>query len=208
MLEYSPKTDVLKSRTRQRRANMSLFLTRHGECEGNAQNIYVGHIDSPLTQRGKDQALQVAHIVKGKSIERIVSSTLERARETAQIIADELGLEVETDPRLMEYDPGELTGTEIRPEIGWREFTSAGGCEDPKHFAARAVSALREYGVLPGNTLFVAHSGISRLINTLVADLPPEQFEDNPTLENGEVMEFSLDDFAGYKVDPDNSSIQ
>lgn len=178
---------------------MALYLMRHGECEGNAQNIYVGQMDSPLTERGRQQAQSAADAVVALRIDRIVSSTLSRAKDTAAIIAEKIGAPVLFDGRVMEFNPGKLTGQKIDPEVTWESFTSALEHEDPKVFKERILACLKHYRDEPGDTLFVAHSGVSRLLNTILHGLPPEMFESMPTLENGELMTIDTNRLFGLK---------
>lgn len=166
---------------------------RHGECDGNVRNIYVGQSESPLTDNGRRQARTAAEKLAEFHIDRIVSSTLSRALDTAAIVAEVLGVSVVADSRLMEFDPGMLTGQPIDPKITWDKFTAALNHEDPTKFMERVVDCVKQYSSEPGNTLFVAHSGVSRLLNTISAGLPPAQFEAMPTLENGEIMTIDVD---------------
>ncbi len=69
--------------------SLRLIIIRHGESEGNAQNLFRGQMDFPLTQRGVEQAKSLAEeLSKRFEIKTIYSSPLQRARETAKIIAE------------------------------------------------------------------------------------------------------------------------
>jgi broad specificity phosphatase PhoE len=73
-----------------------LYLVRHGATEANERVPYIlqgSGIDLPLSPRGHDQAAALARFFSGRSIDRVYSSTLLRARETARAIADALGHE-------------------------------------------------------------------------------------------------------------------
>ncbi len=88
-----------------------LYLTRHTETDGNRANIIQGTDDSfVLNETGKAQAVTAAEKLKRFNIEKIVSSDLTRAKQTAEIIKDILNVTVEYDPRLREYDFGRLNG--------------------------------------------------------------------------------------------------
>ena len=86
-----------------------LHLARHGETEDNAQKVFQGQRGSGLNARGRAQAARLASRV-APSIDVIVSSDLERARETAAIVAAAAKLEVVVDPALREVDVGAWTG--------------------------------------------------------------------------------------------------
>jgi probable phosphoglycerate mutase len=100
-----------------------LLLVRHGQTPWNAAGRWQGHADPGLSERGRDQAAELAAALR-RELEggwaRIVASDLRRARETAGILADSLGLAVETDIRLRELDVGAWTGL-TRSEIEARD---------------------------------------------------------------------------------------
>lgn len=88
----------------------TFLLARHGESEANKNGTVAGHEDSPLTEKGIEQANEFATILKSKNISKIISSDLSRSKDTAEIIARELGLTVEVWKELREIDYGELVG--------------------------------------------------------------------------------------------------
>ncbi|HIX79504.1 MAG TPA: histidine phosphatase family protein, partial [Candidatus Corynebacterium faecipullorum] len=87
-----------------------LLLMRHGQTTYNATGRMQGHLDTELSGVGYSQARAAADLLEGKGITAIVSSDLIRARETAEIIARGLGLEVAVDKRLRETHLGEWQG--------------------------------------------------------------------------------------------------
>jgi broad specificity phosphatase PhoE len=90
-----------------------ITLLRHGESEGNAGGYYQGQAEGfPLTERGREQVWSLAVYWQsvGVTFDTCIASPLIRARETAEIIADILGLEVEIDPTWMERDNGKFAG--------------------------------------------------------------------------------------------------
>lgn len=88
----------------------NIFLCRHGETEFNLKKIVQGHIDTDLTPKGIIQARLVAEKLKDFNIQKIYSSDLKRAYQTATIIADILNLDVEIDKRIREMHFGEYEG--------------------------------------------------------------------------------------------------
>jgi probable phosphoglycerate mutase len=79
-----------------------ILLLRHGETLWNTENRLQGHLDSKLTQRGKQQARQNGFILR-KHVNRnlrFISSPLGRCRQSAILVAQELGY----DPKLIEYE--------------------------------------------------------------------------------------------------------
>jgi probable phosphoglycerate mutase len=99
-----------------------LILVRHGESTGNADGLLLGRIDSPLTDRGLDQARSLAETVAGAT--RLISSPLQRARATAEALGT--GLPIEIDERWIEVDYGEYDGQKLGdiPSDVWRKWRS------------------------------------------------------------------------------------
>lgn len=68
-----------------------IYLVRHGESEANTKKRFSGITDVELTERGALQAVKAGKKLKDKTIHNIFSSPLKRAKNTAEIIADEIG---------------------------------------------------------------------------------------------------------------------
>ena len=103
-----------------------LAVIRHGQAEGNTSHRFIGWSDVRLDDLGRRQAELLAPRLARFGVDRIVSSGIPRAVETARPLADRLGLDVEIDDRFREIDNGEWTGllpTEI--EQGWPEMWHA-----------------------------------------------------------------------------------
>jgi probable phosphoglycerate mutase len=124
-----------------------LYFVRHGESQANVDQVFAGiKRPAPLTRIGRQQArLAGQGILDMKiGIDQIVSSPLARARETAEIIADSLGLDpagISFDARLIQYDVGALTG-ESTQEVTPAQPIGAMGAEYPVAFQARVLEAL------------------------------------------------------------------
>ena len=86
---------------------IKLYLVRHGETEGNVQQWYQGSTDVPLNDRGRAQANCLSQFWKDVHIDSIYSSTLSRAKETAEIIAAPHNLPVTAYKELEEANFGE-----------------------------------------------------------------------------------------------------
>lgn len=132
---------------------MRLLLIRHGESTGNADGRLQGHLDSPLSERGRWEGERLAERLESYSLDALYSSTLGRARGTAEIVAARLGLELEERSFLMERDVGALAGLtrdEIRerfPESVRVRLEDPGevdvdGYERDAEFSERAVGGL------------------------------------------------------------------
>jgi broad specificity phosphatase PhoE len=95
----------------------NLILIRHGETEWNVIGRYQGQADPPLNSRGLEQSIQVAHSLQdGTRVDLLITSPLNRAAQTAQQIAEVMGLPLYEEPRLMEIHQGDWQ-TRLRAEI-------------------------------------------------------------------------------------------
>lgn len=95
-----------------------LYVTRHGETTWNAQGLVCGRADVPLTEKGQMQAQKLAEKVVDLPvpITKIIHSPLQRARDTAQAVADRLSLPLTVDERLVEMDFGDYDGLPSKDE--------------------------------------------------------------------------------------------
>ena len=94
-----------------------VVLWRHGQTDLNVQQRIQGAQDFPLNDVGRAQAARVAHEVAAMSPDRIISSPLSRASDTAQQVVELVGIPMEWDGRLRERNYGEwegLTRTQIQ----------------------------------------------------------------------------------------------
>lgn len=86
------------------------LLIRHGETAWNTEGRWQGQSDVPLNEHGREQAAELARTLSGVGITAVHSSDLSRASETAELLAQSLGLTVQYDPRLREIHQGEWQG--------------------------------------------------------------------------------------------------
>ncbi|HZY96352.1 MAG TPA: histidine phosphatase family protein [Candidatus Cybelea sp.] len=98
---------------------MELILIRHGPTEWNALERFQGRSDIPLSPAGLVDAHAIAAALRNERIDRIYSSDLVRALDTARIIGDASGTEIIADPRLREFDFGRWEG------LTWHEIVAA-----------------------------------------------------------------------------------
>ncbi len=89
---------------------MKLVLVRHGETDSNKNGIIMGHLPTPLNELGREQATVLARELRSKGIQKIYSSDLVRAKETAEIISAELNLPVTYSYNFREHTIGDLDG--------------------------------------------------------------------------------------------------
>jgi len=166
-------------------AGNRVLLWRHGQTDWNMVNRFQGHSDIPLNDVGRYQVRHAAEILAGMNPTQIISSDLGRAKETAQALADLVGLTVSTHEGLRETNGGMWegkTGKENREEdfqnfIRWidGEDNPAGTTgEKRSEVAARAVAVINQ--ALNGKTdqlLIVAtHGGTARCVLGDLLQLP------------------------------------
>jgi uncharacterized phosphatase len=171
-----------------------LVLVRHGQTDWNLQRRIQGSSDIPLNETGRRQAREAAKLLAREHWDAIVSSPLVRARETAEIIAAELGLgEVEIVAALQERNYGAaegLTGAESEE----RYHGSVPGRESSEAVIERVHPALvalaHEH---PGKAvLIVSHGGV---IGTLVRDATDHAWpEPGQLIPNGSHHRFAYQD--------------
>lgn len=154
----------------QRRSHL-LWVIRHGESTWNAigrMQRDVAH--PPLTARGTTQAYAAGYTLRGRQIDRIVSSDAVRARQTADAMATVLGVETAVDSRLRER--------------GWRP---PGSLEDPTE---RVRSALLDLAAMDGSTAVVTHGDIvCAILDILQArDSTTRQWRTGTDVPNGVIV--------------------
>jgi len=143
---------------------------RHGQTDWNLEGRYQGQSDVPLNQNGLAQARSLIEALNGQSFAAVYSSDLVRARQTAEYIADHLGLTVQIEPRLREINQGEWEGVlvdDIRARYAeiWSQRTvdpanvRPPGGETVREVATRVYATLDDITRLfpNGQVLIVSH---------------------------------------------------
>jgi broad specificity phosphatase PhoE len=154
-----------------------LLLVRHGQSTYNVEGRLPGQLPGiPLTDEGRRQAHRAAVALSALPLSAIITSPLERAAETAEIIARGWGLTVRTDPRLMDTNVERWAGQKIdevaRNDPAWKRYVAnpdepPEGAESFSSVQARAVAAAREALADPNNgeyIVLVAHGDVVKLI--------------------------------------------
>ncbi len=172
----------------QDRRPTRLVLIRHGETDWNVEGRYQGQADPPLNARGVAQAQELARRLQGVGLDLLYSSPLRRARQTAEIIAQALGIPLYLEPRLKEIAQGEwetLLVTEIQeryPELFQRWETEPWSVQIPggetlAQVQERVYQAVDEILARhPGKTIgLVAHRLPIALLKVRYQGLDPAQ---------------------------------
>jgi broad specificity phosphatase PhoE len=155
-----------------------LALVRHGQSTWNAVGRWQGQADPPLSPLGEEQAAEAAERLRDTGVTGVVTSDLERARRTGEVVADALRLgPIGVCPDLGEYDVGEWSGL-TKPEIeerwpgqqqAWFQgaLTTTPGGEGRANFDRRVMEAVLAVaaGAVPGSVLVVVtHGGVIRAL--------------------------------------------
>jgi broad specificity phosphatase PhoE len=162
-----------------------LIVVRHGESEGNAGGFVQGRLDFGLTDLGRAQAQATARRLATMKVDRLITSPLVRAAQTAAYFAEALHLEAVPEPALMEYDMGEasgLTGPQIRerfPHVvaAYQEGRrpSFPGEEGRDTFHARVNAVLDSLSTSGDTVVAVSHGGVVSALCYSVVGLDPHR---------------------------------
>lgn len=162
----------------------TITFLRHGESVGNMENRFQGHADFPLTETGRLQARALGERwrAEGRTFERVYSSPLARARETAEIICAALDAPPpELDPEWMEINNGLLAGLSDeeanqnvpRPNFmtPYTRFGRTGESRWEVYLrAGRNIQHILD--LPPGSYLVTAHGGILNMTMYAILGIP------------------------------------
>ncbi len=170
-----------------------LYLTRHGETIWNREERLQGRSNSNLTDRGREQAKELAVRLQDKPLSILISSPSERALSTAQIVNQYHHLPVVQDEHFLEMDLGEWEGqlkTKIdlmdqeRARVFWEEphLYIANSGEDFYQVRERVLPRLKR--IMQENPdeeiLLVTHAVVLKTIMTYFENRPLEKLWDGP----------------------------
>jgi broad specificity phosphatase PhoE len=177
---------------------MRIHFAHHGESEANLLHEHSNRgFKHPLTAQGRTQAVALAEALEGTRVERIYSSPLMRAVQTAEILSEALGVPYETLDALREYDCGILEGRS--DEDVWRlhravhddwihsghwERRIEGGesyLEIRDRFVPFIEHLIETYQDTPASIVLVGHTGLYRCMLPLVLANADFDFVDKHT---------------------------
>jgi broad specificity phosphatase PhoE len=171
---------------------LRIFLIRHGQSEANKEHIIQGHMESPLSDLGRDQAKTVGKkLLDSKTtFDAIYSSDLIRAKETAKIITKKLGIKKITfDKRLREFNLGDYEGKNSQKltederaflNSCWKDYSiRIPNGETVNEFISRVKSIFDEIVASAkedSTILIVGHGGtLYHILNSLLKVYPQEE---------------------------------
>jgi broad specificity phosphatase PhoE len=191
----------------------TILLARHGETDWNREGRFQGHADPPLNRTGRDQAVELSVALMAEDLAAVYSSPLQRALETAEIVAASRELEPVIVAALQEVDVGSwsgLTRTEVEqrfPEQYARWLDYGQGWEDGEMYdemGKRVVAALLELAAAHDGerVLAVTHGGPIRAAFAFAAGTSHAEARRNgPQVGNVFVAEFAVEDGALRRLD-------
>lgn len=179
----------------------TLLLVRHGESVANLEDRFAGHWDAALTPRGHAQAEKTAeYIAEHYRIDAIYNSSLRRARETAQHLADRLGMPLRPHDGIREIYAGAWEGEKFEkieadyPEdfFTWINDVGNACCTNGETVAAladRVSAALTEIAAAnDGKTLaVVTHATPIRVMQCRWQGFPLAAMQEIPWVSNASV---------------------
>lgn len=193
---------------------LTVYLLRHGETRWNADgNRYCGATDIDLTDKGVEQAHQVARALTGIAFDAIYSSPLQRASLTAQIASGKRHEEVIIDQRLIEANFGQWEGKTKEEFIAENPGLWNAWCQSPDHTQAGAngetamevVNRVEEFFSElhqkhpSGTVLVIAHNAVNRFYMAWKLGMPLKNYR-KLVQENSSITLFSLDDAGEFSL--------
>jgi broad specificity phosphatase PhoE len=168
-----------------------VFLVRHGSTELSAEDRFAGAVDVLLSDDGRNQARMLGHRLAHEKVDAIYASPLKRTVETARLIAEPIGLEVETVDAVREIAHGRWEGktrADVEREFAdeyekWEEdpysFAPVGG-ESGLQVTARALPALLDLVAKHDGKRFVvvSHKATIRLLLSSLLGFDPRRYRD------------------------------
>lgn len=179
-----------------------IYFVRHGQTVWNVENKICGSTDSPLTEKGRQQAKETGMELKRRidagevHIDEILCSPLSRAHDTALEIAKITGLPVRVESALREQCFGRWEGLARDSRefaLARRNFCdSYAGGESMMRMAQRIYNLLDQIRLDEQKTyLLVAHNGIARIVASYFHDMSNEEFADYG-IQNGQIIAYDF----------------
>lgn len=158
------------------------YFVRHGQTVWNVENLICGATDSPLTEKGQQQAIETGKkiLAEGITADEILCSPLSRAVDTAAAISRITGIPYRTEPRLIEQNFGKWESTPKSDPT----FKSAkevfcsrhGGGESTLQLAQRIYNLLDDIHADSKTYILVAHNGISRVVHSYFYEMSNAEY--------------------------------
>ena len=153
-----------------------IYIARHGETAWSVTGQHTGLTDLPLTPQGETNARGLANRLNGMAFAKVLTSPLQRARQTCALAGFGSVAEIEND--LVEWNYGRYEGlrsAEIRAERpDWQLFRDgAPGGESPAQVMARADNVVKRVRNVKGNVLLFSSGHFIRVLAARWIGLEP-----------------------------------
>ena len=170
---------------------MIFYLVRHGQTDWNNEKRFQGQKNIPMNEAGISQISDLADRIaeKGIAFDKMIVSPLDRAKKTAEIIAEKTGFAGEFifDPDFMERNCGKLEGEVWSPELN---------LDDPKYemetipeLCDRADRALGKYSFADDEkVMIVSHGAILSAVRAVLSDYKLDYFDRTVPVIQGNVL--------------------
>lgn len=159
------------------------FFVRHGQTVWNVENKICGATDSPLTEKGHEQARELAAkiVEEGIKFDCILYSPLSRARDTAMEISKITGVKAKMEPRLIEQDFGKWESTARDGadfKAAKRQFVIGNEGGESMLFLCQRIYNLIDDLKKDNDKVYllVAHNGIARAVNSYFNEMTNEEY--------------------------------
>ncbi|WOO87165.1 histidine phosphatase family protein [Mollicutes bacterium LVI A0039] len=176
---------------------MKIYLVRHGETAWNKQMIIQGITDNPLNETGTKQAYDLKQFFDNIDLDLVISSSLDRARQTAAI-ATSCEPDI-IDDRFIERDFGSFEGAEVQKFLTRRDAGKPLDIEPDEQVQARVMLGLNEYSQTAVDKVAIfAHSHVLKAALTIIE---PDTYTFSSLIKNCAIVELEYADDQFSLVD-------
>ena len=185
----------------------TLLLIRHGESEANRQEIFAGHLDAPLQNKGVKQAELTAQFIKDNyNVDKVYASDLQRAYITGKATADLVGADIEKEINLREincpmWDGVRFDKMHLVDEDKYNSWMNdignaqTPGGESVKELGERVFGAIKRIAEEnPDKTVVIAtHATPIRVLQSIIQTGGFDEMKNIPWVSNASVTELFYD---------------
>ncbi len=170
---------------------VTVYLARHGQTEENLNRIFQGHLPGRLTAEGQRQAVELGMQLREIPLDAVLSSDLQRVKDTVELAVGDRNLPWETNPMFREINWGSWTGVPLDSVDRSALPPDAESRDDLYRRAEECVRYIRR--CYEGKTLLVvAHGLINRSIRAVVSGIPADRLTELSHMGNGELVRLEL----------------
>ena len=179
---------------------MKLYYVRHGQTDWNVESkMQGGASEKELNEIGIKQAEEARELLKNKKYDIVISSPMNRAIKTAEIINSGKNIEIITDERIRERMLGELEGHQVTPERekeiwDYNKNVDIKGGENLHQFEKRILDFVNEIKEKYSNktVLVVAHGGVAKVLKSYLYGMPKDNNLSSIPMKNCEIIETEI----------------